>query len=650
MATSARMRRSLVSLAGLVLAGVLFVAINVISSTTLSGVRFDLTRDRLYTLSAGTRALLGRIEEPITLRYYYSERLGREIPSYAILAGRIRDMLREYVSAAGGKIRLELIDPRPFTDEEDRAVALGIQSVPVNQAGELVYFGLAGTHTTDKQEAIAFFQPDRERFLEYDITKLVNNLVVARKKSIGLLTTLPLQGEFRGPRAPPEPWAIYNQMQQFFDIKRVEPTATEIPGDIGVLVVAHPKALGERTLYAIDQYVLGGGRALIFVDPHSEGEMTRPGIAAQTGVTNSELGPLFKAWGLEMAEDKLAGDRAIARRVNAGTNTSLRAVDYVLWLNLRDTNLNRGDIVTADTDSINVASAGILKASATATTDVTPLIETGPQSMAIDAQAAKFAPDPVGLLASFSPSGQRMMIAARVRGSAKTAFPDGPPPEPNAEGETAPAATAPPTPPASHLAQSREPINLIVVADTDMLEDRFWAQVQDFFGQRVITPIAGNGNFVVNAIDNLTGSNELIGLRSRGEAARPFLVVQDLQREAELRFRTKERELTEKLRDTEKKLSDLQAQGQGPEQGARALVTRAQQDAIDQFRGEMIATRKELRDVQHELRKDIETLEAWLKFVNIALVPLLVAVLAVIVGVLRVRRRRPASAAAAATG
>jgi ABC-type uncharacterized transport system involved in gliding motility auxiliary subunit len=438
-------------------------------------------------------------------------------------------------------------------------------------------------------------------------------------------------------------------MQQFFDVRQIDRDSLEIPADIGVLVLVHPRDLPEKAQYAIDQFVMRGGHVLVFVDPHAEGEMGRPGMAAQTGMTGSNMPKLFGAWGIEMVDGKFAGDRGAARRVNAGTESRIRAVDYIAWLALREASFNRSDILTSETSIIQMASAGILKPKEGATTTFTPLIQTSEQSAAVDVDSIKMMPDPVALLADFKPEGQRLTLAARINGPVKTAFPDGPPPETKPEGQDqkpadAKPAEAKPLPP--QIKESREPANIIVIADTDMLEDRFWAQVQDFFGQRVAVPIAGNGDFVVNAIDNLLGSNALISLRSRGQSARPFTLVQDLQRDAELRFRAKEKDLTQKLKDTEKKLSEMQSQSQD-QSGGRGMVSKQQQETIDQFRSDLLATRKELRGVQQNLRSDIQTLEIWTKFINIALIPILVGIAAIIVGVARTRRRRRAAAAAA---
>jgi ABC-type uncharacterized transport system involved in gliding motility auxiliary subunit len=634
--------RGAVALAGLGFAIVAFVAANIAVDRVATGMRLDLTQEKLFTLSPGTRNLLARIEEPVTLRLYLSERLTREIPSYGVYAARVREMLEEYRAASNGRVRLQVIDPQPFSDEEDRAVATGIQGVPVNQAGEQVYFGLAASGSGDKEGVIPFLQPERERFLEYDITKLIFELVTTKKKTVGLISTLPIQGQFMGPRNPPQPWAIHDQLNQFFDLQRIERDAAAIPESVGVLLVVHPRDLPQRTLYAIDQFVLRGGRALVFVDPHAEGEMARPGPAAQSGQTASDMPEILKAWGVELVAGKVAGDRQAARRVSAGDAQRVRAVDYLAWISLRDTALSKNDVLLADAQAINMASAGILKPVSGSGVQMTPLIQTSAQSQEIDVEKVKFAPDPVALLAGFKASGERFVLAARLRGPAKSAFPDGAPKDEPKEGEDQ---TASPTL-AAHLAQSRDPINVIVVADTDMLEDRFWAQVQEFFGQRLSVPIANNGDFVINALDHLAGSDDLISLRSRGQSARPFDVMLAIQREAELAFRAKERELTEKLKAAEAKLKELQTKEQG-EGAARALVTDTQRQAIDQFRAEMLETRRQLRDVQFELRRDIQALETWIRALNIGAIPAAIGVFAIGLGAWRLRRRRAVATRAA---
>lgn len=629
-----KLGRSALGGLGIALAAILFVAVNALSGPLLQGLRLDLTQDKLFTLSQGTRAILARIDEPVTLRFYYSERLGREIPSYGVYAQRVREMLEEYRDAARGKLRLEILDPPAFSDEEDRAVAFGLQGVPLNQQGELVYFGLAGTNSADKEEVIAFFQPERERFLEYDLTKLVYNLATPKKPVVGLLSSIPMAGEFRSMRPTP-PSAVYAQLQQFFEIRAVSADAADIPADIGVLVLVHPKELPDRTLYAIDQFVLRGGRLLAFVDPHAESEMGRAGPMGMAAQTSSDLKKLFDAWGVELVADKLAADRLAARRVNAGTEARVRAVDYVLWLSLREQNFDRTDVLLTEANVIQMASAGILRKKDGAAIEFQPLIRTSLQAQAVDAEGVRVQPDPVQLLATFQSGGESFVLAARLRGAVGSAFEAAPAP---AEGETPPADRP------AHLARSQGPINAIVIADTDLLDDRFWVQTQEFFGQRVAVPAAYNGDFVVNAVDNLLGSSELIGLRGRGLSQRPFTALQAIQRDAELRFRAKERELQEKLRETEQRLAQLQGRGGPREETNRAIVGPEQQAEIERFRGELLGLRRELRDVQGELRGDIERLQTVTKAINIAAVPAVVALVALVLGWLRLRKRRPAAA------
>jgi ABC-type uncharacterized transport system involved in gliding motility auxiliary subunit len=661
-ATPKRSKRGLVSLGGLVLVLILFVAVNVAGNTVLTGQRIDLTQERLFTLSAGTRQVLSQIAEPITLRFYYSERLGREIPSYGVYATRVREMLQEYRNAAPSKIRLELIDPQPFSDEEDRAFNYGLQGVPVNQEGEVVYFGLAGSNSADKEETIPFFQPERERFLEYDLTRLVYNLANIRKPVLGVISTLPLWGDFQGMRQMPQPWAVTQQLEQFFTVHRLEPSVTTIPDDVNVLMVVHPRDIPETTQYAIDQFVMRGGRALVFVDPNSEFEAQRGGMMQAAG-TGSDLPRLFQAWGIEMVENRVAADRQAAIRVSTGAaDTRVRAVDYVAWLQLRQPNFNASDVLTADLGMVRLASAGILRARDGRTTTVTPLMQTGPASMQLEIDQVRMMPDPVAILSRFQPSGERLMLAARITGPAHSAFTAAPPlPTPTPEtppaqpGQAAAPPALPPTPPAddrpAYIAEARSPINVVVVADTDLLDDRFWVQSQDFFGQRVATPTANNGDFVVNSVDNLSGSDGLISLRARGQSTRPFLLVQQIQSEAESRFRATERQLQERLRETEQRLAQMRTQG-APEQaqgtgtgtaaagGQGRVLSREQQQAIDQFRSQVLDIRRQLRGVQQQLRQNISGLETIVKFVNIGLLPIVIALVALIVGLVKLRRRR----------
>jgi gliding motility-associatede transport system auxiliary component len=636
------------AIAALVCLAVLLISANIILGRFFS-TRLDLTAEHLYTLSPGTLHTLAKIDEPITLRFYYSTRLGDEVPAYGVFAQRVRQLLDQYVAAADGKIRLETYNPQPFSDVEDRAVAFGLQAVPLDSQGDQVYFGLAATNSTDDQQIIPFFSPERERFLEYDLTKLVHSLAVPKKTVVGLISSLPLQGDMMAMMQgrPSEPMAVMEQLQQ---LDKVEPLGTDIepiPADVDVLMLVHPQNLPPKTLFAIDQFVLKGGKALIFVDPHSEWQAAEPSQTNPPGApTSSNLTPLFKAWGFEMLPKVVAGDRTDAQQVAVPVpGRGEEPLDYIAWLDLKAANLNRDDMITADLSHIAMASAGILEPLPGAKTKFEPLITTSPDSTKIPADKLNGLPDVAGLLADFTPDGKRYVLAAHVTGMAETAFANGPP-KPAEPPMSKPGAAKPAAKPASSakwLKESAHPINVVVVADTDILDDRVWVQSQNFFGRRIIVPVANNGDFVADAVDVLAGGEDLIGLRSRGTGTRPFEVVARIQREAQARYSAEEHALQQKLKATQAKLADLTGKNQTD---TPANLSPEQTKAIAQFRVDMLQTRRQLRDVQAALRSDIQRLKGGLEFLDIALIPIIVAAAAVVVGVVRVKRRRRRTAQA----
>ena len=655
--------RRAVAVAVLALIALVVASANIVAARFLTS-RLDLTAEHLYTLSQGTLNTLAKIDEPVTLRFYYSSRLGDEVPSYGVYAQRVRELLDQYVAAAHGKIRLEVHNPQAFSDVEDRAVAFGLKGVPLNQEGEQVYFGLAATNSTDDQQVIAFFAPERERVLEYDLTKLIHNLAFPKKTVVGLMTTLPLQGDMmammRG--RPSEPMAVIEQLQQLDQVKPLASDIDAIPADIDVLMLVHPQNLPDKTLFAIDQFVLKGGKALVFVDPLSEFQASHPSQLHPPGAPNSSnLERLFKSWGFEVPSDTVAGDRRDAQRVGVPVpGRGTRPLDYIAWLNLKAANLNRDDMITADLSHIMMASSGIIEPIEGAKTTIEPLITTSLDSTKIQAEKLNGLPDVAGLLNQFKSDNKRYILAARVTGMVDTAFPDGPPkpPEPaKPEAATKPETTDPPkseaaatggaqaapasaTPTeaaaANWLKTSAQPINVVVVADTDMLDDRFWMQSQDFFGQRIAVPTANNADFVANAVEVLAGGSDLVGLRSRGTSARPFEVVDRIQRDAQEHYSAEERALQQKLKDTQAKLADLTGKDQA---NAPTTLSPEQTKTIEEFRADMLQTRRQLRNVQSALRSDIGRLKGMLEFLDIALIPVIVAAVAVILGIVRLKRR-----------
>ena len=633
-------KRGLSALLALALAAVLLVGVNMLADRLLSRARIDLTQNRLYTLSEGTRQVLQGLADPVTFRVFYSRRLGAAIPLYGAYAERVRAMLEEYAAVSGGKVRLEFFDPEPFSETEDRAMALGIQGVPVDQSGEQVYFGLAGVNLLDDERTIPFFQPDRERFLEYDLTRMVWELSNPTRPVLGVISSLPLNGDPRAMmmRQPGvgQPFVVMNQIRNFYTVRDVAIDAQVIEPDVQVLLVAHAQNLSDATLYAIDQFVMRGGRLIALTDPHSESQASRPSPGQRPATeTSSTLSRLLNAWGVEAPSDKVVLDLRGAWRVRADPRDRVQAVDYLAWYNVPTEGLNRTEVATAELQQVTVASAGEVRRREGATVEFTPLVTSSTRSMLVDATAVRTDPSPTRLLSDFRPDDTARVIVARVRGPLNSAFEAAPAPP---EGAERPADFP------AHRPRTEGPANLIVGNDADILEDRFWVRVQDFFGQQVTTPISDNGAFLINLADTMAGGEALVSLRSRGESLRPFALVDDIRRDAEAQFRQTERGLTERLEATERRLRELR---QGPGQGqpaANTVITPEQRAEIDAARAEIVRTRGQLRQVQLELRRDIERLETWLRLANIALVPALLTVFAIGLGIMRSRRRAGARA------
>ena len=634
------MNTKALSLAGLLVALALLFAVNILSSSVFTAARVDLTENRLFTLSDGTRNILAGLQEPITLRLYLSERLIRNLPA-------IKSLMDEYARAADGMIEVHIIDPEPFSEEEDRAVGFGLTGVPMEGGEEKLYMGLVGTNSVDDEDIIPFLSTSRESFIEYDITRMVYNLSGPELPVVGLLSSLPINGlgpqaALRGATAPP--WAVMEQVEKLFEVQTIEADASEIPEEIDVLLLVHPKRLDDTTLYAIDQFVLGGGRVLAFIDPHSESEPPPPqAMAMMRPSRGSELETLLSAWGVESEPAMVVGDLQLAAKVRMQRQQQILTLDYPVWINVLPEMFDPDDTVTAELGNITFATPGYLQPLENASTTFRPLIETTDNAALYE--AARFLDpnaDPQELLRNYLPVGHPLVLAARIEGSVKSAFPDGPPP---AEGtEEAPAAATKgdddgaKEAPREHLAESKDDINVIVVADSDILADRFWVQVQEFLGNRIAIPSAANGAFVINALDNLVGSNDLISVRNRGSFIRPFQRVNALRRDAELEFRQKEQELIQRLEETEQRLVELEKSKQGGD--ASLIMSPEQQQELVRFRQEKIAIRTDLRDVRRNLRRDIERLDARLKFINIALVPILIGIGGLLAGLWRINRRR----------
>ncbi len=613
---------------GLIVLALLFLAMTVLNNTLFRGVRLDLTDNKLFTISDGTENILDNIEEPINLYFFFSDRATDSVPYLRTYARRVRELLEEFSERANGNIRLTEIDPIPFSEEEDRATGFELQAVSLGGTGDPIYFGLAATNAVDDLEVIKFFQPDREAFLEYDLAKLINTLATSDKRVVGLLSELPIIGGYDPATGRPlTAWAVVTQLQQLFEVRNLDVAITTVDESVDLLVVVHPKSLSDQTLYAIDQFVMRGGKLLTFVDPISDADVPMDPTLASAALfadRSSNLERLFNSWGFSANPEDVVLDQVNALTVNTGLGQP--PTRHLAMLGIGVDGLARDDVVTADLDSVNMGSAGHITLNEGSTLDLVPLITSSDESGLMPASELRFLPDPTKLQNDFTATGEVYTLAARISGPLETAFPEGPPGEAS-EDEPLP----------EHVAASDGPANIIVVADTDTLSDRMWVQVQNFFGQRIQTAFADNGAMTLNAVENMTGSSDLIGVRSRGNFSRPFDRVEELRREADAAYLAEERSLQSELEATEQRLNDLQS---AKSDENVAIITPEQRAELLRFQAERLNIRKALREVRHDLDMSIENLGTRLKIINIALVPALLSILALVFVLIRSRRRQ----------
>ena len=612
------------------LAIISFFSFNVLNKNFFKNLRFDLTEFNIYTLSDGTKSILQSINEPLNFKLFYTKQIGDINPVYQNYYDRVKEILGQYVLLSNNKIKLKIFNPKPFSNEEDKAVEYGLQGVEI-MAGVYGYFGLIATNSTDDEEKIIFFQPDRTPFLEYDLSKIVTNLANPNRRIVGLYTDLPMFGTFNPlaktqDAAAAPPWAVYNQMKEFFEVKRIHEKTSSIPEGLELLMLVHPKKIPERLLYMIDQFVLKGGKLLVFIDPNSETESFSPNTnQVKEGDNNSDLKELLDKWGVELVENKVVGDLLSARRVQIGASDQPSVTDYIAWLDIKKDHMDDTHQATSKVQRLTFATSGFLKNNEKNNNiSFRRLVWSTTQSMQIDVADVKFTPNPTNLLRNFVPSNEELTLAAEIKGNFSSNFPDGPP-DTNIKNDFDKN---------KHINESIKPTTLVILADTDMLYDEYWLKYEQ---SGEVIPIANNADFTVNLLEYLNGTEDLIGLRGKGVSSLPFVKVEKIQKEAEQKFRSKEQELLEKLNNYQGKLENIQKGS--VEDGGKTLLTEKETLEIDKFREEMIFVRSELRKVQNALRKDIEKLDSTLKFFNIFFVPILLIIISLVLGFIGRRKR-----------
>ena len=645
----------------LTVAVALLVSVGLISA--LPSIRIDLTEDDLFSLADGTRNIVSGLEEPIELLFFYSESATEDQPQIRSYGTRMQELLREIVIASGGNLVLSIVDPEPFSEEEDLATQYGVQPVPVTQGGQGIYFGLVAVELDNEKdpalrvsETMPLIRPDQEQFLEYEFMQLVTRVANPDLKVVGLLTTLDIDGGFDPMTGQAtQQWMITDYIRQLYDLRRIETDTEIIEEDVDILMIVHPEGLSEQTLYAIDQHVMRGGETFVFLDPTADSMVSRSerGSMIPAGM-RSDLPGLLEAWGVDYASDKVLTDNTLALRVQMGQGS--RPVAHIGMIGANRTALAGDDIITRRLENLNLSSVGALAPRDGATTRFEPLIQSSSDAMLMNASLLEDVLDPSVLFDEFVSANERYTIAARVSGVISSAFPEGRPVRKDAAADASEEetdddndsdeariekASSDSDTIEAHLSQTSGETNILLFADTDVLTDRLWVQVAQFMGQRIPQPYANNGDFVINALDNLSGGADLVSIRSRGRYSRPFERVVKLQREADDRLRTEEAALLERLAETEEQLAALNT-----DEGGQLLgqLTPEIQTEIDRFNAELLDTRRSLRDVQFQLTADIEALGSNLKWFNTAAIPMLLTVIALFMSLTRARRRRELAA------
>lgn len=619
-----------------------FVASNVIANSWFRSWRLDLTENHLYSISQGTQQTLNELTEPVQLTLYYSRDAAQPAPQLQAYASRVREMLQTFQARSNGRIRFTEVNVEPFTEAEDAASEAGIQAVRPYEGADPIYFGLVGANAIDDTRSIPLFDPQREPFLEYELTRLIYELENPERTHVALITSLPIDPAAANDTragAPAGQSVFATEMGRLLDVTKLEVNFTTIPLNTDVLAIIHPGALSPAQLFAIDQFILRKGRAFIALDPASmQAAQSATGFDPFNPVmpapTSSTLEPLLGAWGITLSPGVVLDlEGALPVSVQDPTTGQTGQAPQPLFFQVPAERLDREDLMTAWLRrGINFGLSGSLTRSEREGITVVPLIRTSGRTMRLPAEQALMRPSPMDILNMWPPSGGRVEnVALRVSGNLTTAYPDGAPAAetPPASGETpaaatdqAPAATLAPSAPGAPLRASATPAQIVIVADTDFLADDFYVDPQSG------GTAADNASFALNAIDVLGGSDALVSLRSRAPAERNMALLDNMERDAQRRIESRQRELEADLQETQARLEALQTRGRGSGFFAGDLgaeLTPEEQAEVDQFRAREGEIRTELRGLVRDLRGDVDRLQALVIFINVWLAPLLIA-------------------------
>ena len=593
-------------------------------------LRADLTQGHVYTLSPGTRQVLAKLEAPVKLRLYYSQGSEAVPVGLKTFAKRVEDLLNEYKAAGKGKVVIEKFNPEPDSDAEDSAQLDGIDGQLTN-TGEKFYLGLSIAFL-DQKAAIPVLAPDREQLLEYDITRGIAQVGEAKKPVVGVMSALPVMGRSLDPikkQQPTEAWVLIQELKKIFDVKEVKLDATRIDGDIKVLLVIHPRNIMDQTEYAIDQFVLRGGKLVAFVDPYAyfdqQPDFQNPFGGSQAG--QSTFYNLFKAWGIDVDMGKVIADLTFA------SGEGPRLLPTLLSLNTQA--LNADDVVTSQVGTLLYAFGGAFKGKPAEGLKQAVLVHSSKNAMPVDLIIATLSGEPS--TRGFQPSNEEMPLAIRLTGRFHTAFPDGKPQPymPRADRKKGDDKKKPEDRAEPHLKESKEDNSVVLAADVDMLSDGAAVEIQDVFGQRVAVPRNGNLALALGLVEQLSGDNALISLRSRASFSKPLTVIREMEAKAQQQYLGKIKELEDSLNQTQENLQKLQKSKAGV---TSTILTAEQQAELDNFRKKAAEARLALKELRKRLRVETDALEFWTKVLNIGLVPLLVALAGLALALARRRK------------
>ncbi len=623
------MQRSLLSITGILILGGILLLVNGLSRILLGAFYVDLTDEGLYSLSDGSKNIISKMEDPITLKYYFSRTDASRVPMLKLYGERIGDLLREYERYSDGKITVSSFDPRPDSEEAEWAEKYGLEPIPLPDGpGLSVYLGLTGINGRGDEESLPVFDPARQQLLEYDITRMLYSLQQFKKPVVGILSSLNIKGRPLNPEemmqggAPEgsEPWIFVTQLQTITEVKHLEPTVKDIADDINVLVVLHPKNLSEETQYAIDQFVLRGGRLFVAVDPYCQSD--EPAMAnfqnpaeSYMAERSSDLERLLSTWGVKLVKKKVVGDRNLAAPVMTGQ--AREVTNFVAWPVLKSTNMNTTDVTTNSLENVLLPWPGALEVSAKDGITTEKLFVTTPEAMLIEENNYRFGGgQPESMLRDYRPSGTEQILALRISGKFKSAFPNGRPASSSTEGEKQESGSS-----AAHLGESKEVSNIVVISDADFLSDRHSVIVRRLMGQKLVMPQNDNLVFLLNIIENLTGSSDLIAVRSRGAFSRAFTKVREIELAAQERWREEEAVYQAKVNTANQALQRFTSGAAG--EGTKAIINENILKEVEKLREERKQAQMKLREVRRNLREDKEKLGNWLFMVNTFLIPLL---------------------------